>query len=413
MPPELPLVRRRYGAVVQADGSKGFRYHEYTRVRIIEAPAADGSGQIERTVTEDRSEVLFHVMPKRTEKGRPSKSETEAPAKLWASLGVGLEQHGASVVPTIGSAVQPTVIRQEAGGSPGVPPIPATISPAGTTTPPPGSANGTAGLDQNPYLFVNPSAASVAQGRPILAVCAPPMDSAQAQYISFQKGATVLGAISQTSDGRGVSLQSCGADVAEWHRVDPTLCHPPNVDGSTTRSGRIFEEGEIVGVHATGLSHVTAGASVVGVISHQAIVKGGMPTDGSENNMDYESVAYVGRLPMRVRGAVRTGDALTPSGLDDGVAVVARKMESSDAQQICAIVMGVRDEDVRSKSSVARDDSREVWVDACIVPPAVGSAMAIVAATMRHEAAARETERDGQMAALEARLARLEATLER
>eukprot|EP01043_Picozoa_sp_COSAG02_P071348 COSAG02_NODE_13003_length_1462_cov_1.033749_3_plen_157_part_01 len=119
MPPDLPLVRRRYGAVVQADGSKGFRYHEYTRVRIIETLAADGSGQIERTVTEDRSEVLFHVMPKRTEKGRPSKSETEAPAKLWASLGVGLEQHGASVVPTVGSAVQPTVIRQaSAGGLP-------------------------------------------------------------------------------------------------------------------------------------------------------------------------------------------------------------------------------------------------------------------------------------------------------
>ncbi len=382
-------------------------------MRIVEAPAADGSGQIERTVTEDRSEVLFHVMPKRTEKGRPSKSETEAPAKLWASLGVGLEQHGASVVPTFGSAVQPTVIRQEsAGGSPGVPPIPVSISPAGTATPPLGAANGMAGLDQNPYLFVNPSATSVAQGRPILAVCAPPMDSVQAEYISFQKGATVLGGISQTSDGRGVSLQSRGADVAEWHRVDPTLC-PPNVDGSTTRSGRTFEEGEIVGVHAAGLSRVTAGASVVGVISHQAIVKGGMPTDGGENNAGYESVAYVGRLPMRVQGAVRTGDVLIPSGLNDGVAVVTRRMEASDAQQICAIVMGVRDEDVRSKASSARDDSREVWVDACIVPPAVGSSMAFIAATMRQELVARQTEHDAQMAALEARLARLEETIER
>ncbi len=413
MPPDLPLVRRRYGAVVQADGSKGFRYHEYTRVRIIEVLAADGSGQIERTVTEDRSEVLFHVMPKRTEKGRPSKSETEAPAKLWASLGVGLEQHGASVVPTFGSPVQPTVIRQASpGGSPGVPPVPASISPAGTTTPPPGSANGMAGLGQNPYLFVNPSEASVAQGRPILAVCAPPLDSVQAEYISFQKGATVLGGISQTSDGRGVSLQSRGADVAEWHRVDPTLCSP-NVNGSTTRSGRTFDEGAIVGVHATGLSHVTAGASVVGVISHQAIVKGGMPADGGEDNVGYESVAYVGRLPMRVRGAVRMGDALIPSGQNDGVAVATRGMEAPGAQQICAIVMGVRDEYAKSRASAARDESREVWVDACIVPPAVGSSVAFVVATMRQEAAARQAEHDRQMAALEARLARLEATMER
>lgn len=138
MPPNLPLVRRRYGAVVQADGSKGFRYHEYTRVRIVESPAIDGSGRMERAIAEDRSVVLFHVMPKRTEKGRPSKSETEAPAKLWASLGLGLQQEGASVVPTNGQVQQPTIIRQaSASSSPQVaPPIPASISPPGTATPP-------------------------------------------------------------------------------------------------------------------------------------------------------------------------------------------------------------------------------------------------------------------------------------
>ena len=404
MPPELPLVRRRYGAVIQADGSKGFRYHEYTRVRIIEALAGDGSGQMERTVTEDRSEVLFHVMPKRTEKGHPSKSETEAPAKLWASLGVGLQQHGASVVPTFGRAAQPTVIRQAAaGGSPGVPPIPAaSISTAGTATPPP-----MAGVDENPYLFVNPSATSVAQGRPILAMCAPPIDRVQAQYISFKKGTAVLGGISQSLDGRGVTLQSAGADVAEWHRVDPTLCAPH-------MNGAIFEEGEVVGVHSCGLSRVTAGASVVGVISHQAIVKGGMPTGGGEKSACYDSVAYIGRLPMRVRGVVRTGDALVPSGRNDGVAVAVRPMEASEAPQICAIVMGVRSEDGRQQASATKGQAeREVWVDACIVPPAVGSSMAFVAARVRHEVAQREAERDGQVAALQARVARLEAAMVR
>ena len=306
MPPNLPLVRRRYGAVVQADGSKGFRYHEYTRVRIVESLAIDGSGRMERTIAEDRSVVLFHVMPKRTEKGRPSKSETEAPAKLWASLGLGLQQEGASVVPTHGQVQQPTIIRQaSATASPGVPPIPASVSPAGTATPPRGPSGLSAG-DELPWLRANHSAASVAQGRPILAMCAPPMERVASEYISFQKGSQVLGQISQTADGRGVTLQSVGADVAEWHRVDPTA-----------RSS--FEEGEIVGVHAAGVSRVTSGASVVGVVSHQAIVKGGMPTDSGE----YESVAYVGRLPMRVRGGVRVGDALVPSGLNDGVAVAA------------------------------------------------------------------------------------------
>ena len=401
MPPELPLVRRRYGALVQADGSKGFRYHEYTRVRIIEALA--GSGQMERTVTEDRSEVLFHVMPKRTEKGRPSKSETEAPAKLWASLGVGLQQHGASVVPTLGRAAQPTVIRQaSAAGSPGVPQIPGSISTASTATLPP-----VAGVDANPYLFVNPSATSVAQGRPILAMCAPPIDRVQTQYISFQKGTTVLGGISQSCDGRGVTLQSAGADVAEWHRVDPALCAPH-------MNGAIFEEGEVVGVHTCGLSRVTVGASVVGVISHQAIVKGGMPAGGGEKSACYDSVAYIGRLPMRVRGAVRTGDALVPSGRNDGVAVAMRTMEASEAPQICAIVMGVRSEDVRQQTSATKGQAeREVWVDACIVPPAVGSSMAFVLARVHHEVAQRESARDGQVAALQARVARLEAAIAR
>lgn len=456
MPPNLPLVRRRYGAVVGADGSKGFRYHEYTRVRIVEAPAADGSGRLERTVTEDRSEVLFHVMPKRTEKGRPSKSESEAPAKLWASLGVGLQQQGASVVPTIGNPQQPTVIRQassssaSAGGSPSsMPPVPASISPAGTATPPAGLSSGMpinnpGGETENPcpHLQVNPSVASVAQGRPILALCAPPVERVQAQYISFQKGAAVLGSISQTSDGRGVSLQSVGADVAEWHRVDPAVvtanerCDGGG-GGGTERRGRgwpaLFEEGEIVGVHAAGLSRVTDGASVVGVVSHQAIVKGGLPAAAAAADHEagelgkcagYESVAYVGRLPMRVRGAVGVGDALRPSGLNDGVAVAVRDGPAdadaaTGAEQICAIVLGVQGGGEAARSNPkrsARGDSEEEkegavvsWVDACIVPPAVGSSMALVASAVRREAAARERERDAAMAALEGRLARLEA----
>lgn len=241
--------------------------------------------------------------------------------------------------------------------------------------------------DELPWLRANHSAASVAQGRPILAMCAPPMERVVSEYISFQKGSQVLGQISQSTDGRGVTLQSVGADVAEWHRVDPT------------EQASAFVEGEVVGVHAAGLSRVTSGASVVGVVSHQAIVKGGMPTDGGE----YESVAYVGRLPMRVRGEVRVGDALVPSGLNDGVAVAATVLEQ---RQICAIALSVRGDG-------AKGEVGETWVDACIVPPAVGSSLALAVDAVRRESAMRESERDAQMAALAARLAWLEAALPR
>ena len=250
IPPGRPLVRRRYGAVVGADGSKGFRYHEYTLVRIVEAPAADGSGRLERTVTEDRSKVLFHVMPKRTEKGRPSKSESEAPAKLWASLGVGLQQQGASVVPTsVGNPQQqqPTAIRHAAlssasrGSTCSMPPvpIPSLNSPAGTGGTPPlaGLSSGMStsmpinsstcstggGKNENPchhlqQVKTNPSVASVAHERPTLALRVP-----EAMIAVISSDGVMLGLYTSQVDAwkaaklAGASMWRCmpNSDVCE------------------------------------------------------------------------------------------------------------------------------------------------------------------------------------------------------
>ena len=75
-------------------------------------------------------------------------------------------------------------------------------------------------------------------------------------------------------------------------------------------------------------------------------------------------------------------------------------------RQICAIALSVR-------SDGAKGEVGEAWVDACIVPPAVGSSLALAVDAVRREASVRESERDAQMAALASRLARLEATLPR
>ena len=77
-----PLVRRRYGSVAQ-HGQILYRFHEYSSLAVVQDPTAPGGQRID----EDRSTVVFHVMPKRSGKGRPSKAEAELPAQMWKAFG--------------------------------------------------------------------------------------------------------------------------------------------------------------------------------------------------------------------------------------------------------------------------------------------------------------------------------------
>ena len=169
----------------------------------------------------------------------------------------------------------------------------------------------------------------------------------RSEFISFQKGKSVLGRIAQckpgsgtsSSAGRGVVLESVGGDFAEWHPVlqcppvkgddacgsysglSGPLCGGDSGDcGDGGKQGKIYGtlgEGEVVGLHAGGgVSRVTRTSrggftGAVGVVSRRAVVRGGLPTDGDCNG--YESIAYVGRVPIRVRGAVRCVVTLWPS----------------------------------------------------------------------------------------------------
>lgn len=82
MPTERPLVRRRYGSVSRG-GTILWRFHEYSVVKRIEDPDSEGGYRLD----EDRSTTVFHVMPKRTGRGRPSKAEADLPAQLWKQFG--------------------------------------------------------------------------------------------------------------------------------------------------------------------------------------------------------------------------------------------------------------------------------------------------------------------------------------
>jgi len=85
MPAEMPTVRRRYGSVSR-QGTILWRFHEYSLLNRV----PDGMSGMR--LEEDRSTVVFHVMPKRAGRGRPSKAEADLPAQLWQQYGFGKMQ---------------------------------------------------------------------------------------------------------------------------------------------------------------------------------------------------------------------------------------------------------------------------------------------------------------------------------
>ena len=100
----------------------------------------------------------------------------------------------------------------------------------------------------------------------------------------------------------GVTYESGSADYAEWlERMVPT---------------EQINAGEIVGVFGGKISKYTTNAKQFMVISTKPAILGNMPTKGSENL--YNKVAFLGQIPVKVRGNVFVGDYILPSGLNDG-----------------------------------------------------------------------------------------------
>ena len=96
------------------------------------------------------------------------------------------------------------------------------------------------------------------------------------------------GSIAQGQNG--VVFQSRSGDFAEWIKRQPGE-HP-------------FSEGDVVGFNAQGfLTRKTHGAAQVGIISRVAALEGSTPP--VEQRYLYDRVAYVGHVPVKLRGACR------------------------------------------------------------------------------------------------------------
>ncbi len=101
----------------------------------------------------------------------------------------------------------------------------------------------------------------------------------------------------------GVAYTSAGADYAEYlRRADVNEPLYP---------------GDIVGMADGLISTTTTGAQSVFAISLAPIVLGNVPVKGEAS--DYSKVAFLGQVPVKVRGMVHTGDFIVPSGRNDGV----------------------------------------------------------------------------------------------
>ena len=135
----------------------------------------------------------------------------------------------------------------------------------------------------------------------------------QTQFIGFTGGddKKLLGGISGHFNDNlgfaqsGIKLESAGADYAEYlEKID---------------SKEVIEKGEIVGVFEGKITKNTSKAQKIMAVSSMPLVVGNWKGDG--NPRDYIAIAFVGQVPVHVKGPVAAGDFIIPSGLNDGTGV--------------------------------------------------------------------------------------------
>jgi hypothetical protein len=106
-------------------------------------------------------------------------------------------------------------------------------------------------------------------------------------------------------DNIGVTYQSGAGDYAEWL--------PKSVLNEK------YFPGDIVGVKGGYISKTTGDAEHFMIISRNPIVLGNMPEQSKEAN--YEKVAFMGQVPVKVLGNVKPGDFILPGGHNNGAGI--------------------------------------------------------------------------------------------
>ena len=152
-------------------------------------------------------------------------------------------------------------------------------------------------------------------------------------FITFYNGfGEAMGAIEGfydigAGDMHGVTYKSGSADFAEYLlKEDPA---------------DTFQRGEIVGVSGGKISRVTQGADHILVVTRAPAVLGNAPQPQFEHL--WETVAFLGQVPVLVVGEVNPGDYILPSGLEDGsgVAISPQDLQIEDLPSIVGTAWSV------------------------------------------------------------------------
>ena len=124
-------------------------------------------------------------------------------------------------------------------------------------------------------------------------------------------------------DNIGVTYESGAGDYAEWLE--------------RKKDERDMHFGEIVGVKAGQISLNTQGVDHFMVVSMRPIVLGNAPQPAKQEN--FEKVAFMGQVPVKVVGKVAIGDYILPSGNNDGlgIAVNPSDMKLGDYSRIVGV----------------------------------------------------------------------------
>ncbi|HRK82334.1 MAG TPA: hypothetical protein PLZ12_12900 [Saprospiraceae bacterium] len=122
----------------------------------------------------------------------------------------------------------------------------------------------------------------------------------------------------------GVAYESGSGDYAEW------------LERANTEE--IMHPGDVVGVIGGKVSKQFANPERFMVVSTSPIVLGNMPTDKNREK-DHEKIAFMGQVPVKVKGPVKTGDYILPSGENDGMAIAVspKNMKVRDYRRIVGV----------------------------------------------------------------------------
>jgi hypothetical protein len=233
------------------------------------------------------------------------------------------------------------------------------------------SLSGSAALGNHVAAIENTSSGT---GPDVLALKVNVADpTGSSNFVSFFDSAGFVGAIEGDGSG-GVTYKSGGGDFAEYL---------PRLDASRTLAA-----GDIVGLFRGRVSRATQGARRALVVSTAPILLGNRPDAAHEGQ--YVPVALLGQVPVRVRGGVQAGDYIVPSGREDGTGLAVPPGEIT-AQQAAQVVG-------RALEDAPAGDVSQVKV-------LVGLPQGEILQTVLEG-------RDARIGDLEARVAKLEATIE-